>query len=61
MHTQEPGNLGWLHVAVDELPCVRDLLGRKGRGAAEADALRLRGRSASARALMDQAGVTTRK
>ena len=40
MHAQESGNLGRPFVLIDELAGVRDLLGRKGRGATEAHPLR---------------------
>lgn len=46
MHTQKPGNLGRLLILGDELARVRDLLGRKGRGATEPTPLRLHGRPA---------------
>ncbi len=61
MHTQEPGNLGRLLVLADELAGVCDLLGRKGRGPAEPNALRLRRSSAGARALMGSSQKTENK
>ena len=57
MHTEKPGNLGRLLVLADELAGVRDLLGRKGRGAAEPNPLRLRSGPAGAGALMDQTAL----
>lgn len=43
--------------ALDELAGKRDLLGRQGRGATEPNALRLRGGSAAAGALVDQGSL----
>ena len=62
MHAQEPGDFRHrLLVVMDKLAGMGDLLGRQGRGGAELHASGFRRDPAGARALHDQAGVTTRK